>query len=91
MNKQRCTNMNWTRGCIAHIRASHITVLGSIRSLVKIYFDVTEIYRWRWLVESGQRLDKVNQTHLVLACTTKTCIVQVGFILKKIGKKLSDV
>ena len=33
----------------------------------KIYFDVVEIYRWRWLEESGQMLENVDQTHLVLA------------------------
>ena len=31
-----------------------------------IYFDVAEIYGWRWLEESGQRLDNVNRIHLVL-------------------------
>ena len=28
----------------------------------KIYFDVTEIYRQRWLEESGQRPENVDQT-----------------------------
>ena len=35
--------------------------------LLKIYFDAAEIYRWCWLEESGQRIEKVDQTHLVLA------------------------
>ena len=26
----------------------------------KIYFDVAEIYGWRWLDESEQRLENVN-------------------------------
>ena len=33
----------------------------------KIYFDVAEIYRQCWLEESGQRLENVDQTRLVLA------------------------
>ena len=33
---------------------------------MKIYFDVAEIYRQRWLEESGHRLENVDQTHLVL-------------------------
>ena len=33
----------------------------------KNYFDVAEIYQWRWLEESGQRLENVDQSHLVLA------------------------
>ena len=42
----------------------------------KIYFDVAEIYQRRWLEESGQKLENVEQTHLVLdsgkLSTTKT-------------------
>ena len=30
-------------------------------------FDVNETYQRRWLEESGQRLEYVDQTHLVLA------------------------
>ena len=33
----------------------------------KNYFDVTKIYCRRWLEESGQRLENVYSTHLVLA------------------------
>ena len=33
----------------------------------KNYFDVAEIYRWCWFEESGQWLENVYQTHLVLA------------------------
>ena len=33
----------------------------------KFYFDVAEIYRRRWLEESGQRLENLDRTHLVLA------------------------
>ena len=33
----------------------------------KIYFDVAEIFRRRWLEESGQMFQNVFQTHLVLA------------------------
>ena len=33
----------------------------------KIVFDVAEIYWWRWLEESGQRLENDDRTHLVLA------------------------
>ena len=36
-------------------------------AFTKIYFDVAEVYRWLWLEESGQRLENVDQTHLVLA------------------------
>ena len=32
----------------------------------KIYFDVAEIYKWKWLEESGQRLQNDDQTHLAL-------------------------
>ena len=31
------------------------------------YFNVAEIYRQRWLEESGQKLENVNPTHLVPA------------------------
>ena len=37
----------------------------------KNYFNVDNIYWLRWLEESGQRLKKVYETHLVLASTTK--------------------
>ena len=37
-----------------------------LSAFTKIYFDVAEIYRQRWLEESGQRLENVGQTHLVL-------------------------
>ena len=33
----------------------------------KIYFNVAEISRRRWLEEGGQRLENVDRTHLVLA------------------------
>ena len=36
-------------------------------TLPKTYFDVAEIYQWRWLEESGQRLENVDPTHLGLA------------------------
>ena len=36
-------------------------------AFLKIYFDVTEIYQWCWLEKSGQMLENVDQTHLVLA------------------------
>ncbi len=29
--------------------------------------DVAEVNQWRWLEESGQRLENVDQTQLVLA------------------------
>ena len=32
----------------------------------KIYFGVAEIYQWHWFEESGQRLENVDQAHLVL-------------------------
>ena len=36
-------------------------------AFTKIYFDVAEIYRWHQLEESGQWLENVERTHLVLA------------------------
>ena len=33
----------------------------------QIYFDVAEIYCRHWFEESGQRLENVGRTHLVLA------------------------
>ena len=33
----------------------------------KIHFGIAEIYQWRWLEESGQLLESVDRTHLVLA------------------------
>ena len=33
----------------------------------KIYFQVAEIYSRHWLEESGQRLDNIDRTNLVLA------------------------
>ena len=36
-------------------------------TFLKIYCDVAEIYQWRWLEESGQKLENVDPTHLVLA------------------------
>ena len=33
----------------------------------KIYFDVAEIFRRRWLEKSGQMVQNVFHTHLVLA------------------------
>ena len=44
----------------------------SITAFPKISSDVAEIYLRHWLEKSGQRLDYVNHTHLVLASTTKT-------------------
>ena len=38
-----------------------------ILGIPKNYFDVAEIYQWRWLEECGQRLENVDQSHLVLA------------------------
>ena len=32
-----------------------------------MYFYAGEIYQWHWLEKSGQRLQYVDQTHLVLA------------------------
>ena len=47
--------------------ASHPAALVRFSAFLKIYFDAAEIYRQRWLEERGQRLENVNQTHLVLA------------------------
>ena len=47
-------------------------------ALPKIYFDVGEIYQWRWLEESGQRLENVDRTHLVLGsvkASTKKALI----------------
>ena len=41
--------------------------MGLILSFSEIYFDVAEIYRQSQLEESGQRLENVNRTHLILA------------------------
>ena len=64
-------------GCIAQryhyclLSSSH--GFGSRRSQ-KFPLDVAEIYQWRWLEESGQRLDNVNRTQLLaLASATKVC------------------
>ena len=35
-------------------------------------FKVSEIFRRHWFEESGQKLDNVNRTHLVLASATKS-------------------
>ena len=48
-------------GCIL---TSHPGALGLILAFPKIHF---EIYRQRWLNESGQRLENIDQTHIVLA------------------------
>ena len=32
----------------------------------RIYFNTAEIYQWPWLEESGQRLENVDPTHVVL-------------------------
>ena len=50
--------------------ASHPAAPGLILGVLKKNFNVVEIYQWRWLKESGQRLDNVDQTHPVLASTT---------------------
>ena len=58
----------WRRG---RIIAFCLAALGSILSIPKNFsLDVAEIY-WQRCLESGQRLDDVNQTHLVLASATK--------------------
>ena len=49
------------------ILASHKAPPGLILGIPKNYFDVAEIYQCRWLEESGQRLENVDRTHLVLA------------------------
>ena len=36
-------------------------------AFLKIYFNVAEIYRQRWLLKSGQRLENFDQTHVALA------------------------
>ena len=33
-----------------------------------IYFNFAEVNQWRWLEESGQRLENIDWTHLVLSC-----------------------
>ena len=35
-------------------------------AFLKIGFNVGEIFRWHWLEEGEQRLENVNQNHLVL-------------------------
>ena len=53
-------NTKWD-GCIL---AAHPAAAGLILLVPrKNYFDVAEIYQWRWLEESGQRLDNVDRTH----------------------------
>ena len=53
------------------ILASHPTALGLIPSTLKNIsselFDVAGIYRQSCSEQSGQRLENVNRTHLVLA------------------------
>ena len=46
-----------------------LTQLPWVRFLAfsKIYFHVAEICRQRWLEESGQMIENVDQTHLSLA------------------------
>ena len=51
-------------GCIL---TSHPAAQGLILAFPKIHFDIDEIYRQRWLNESGQRLENIDQTHIVLA------------------------
>ena len=50
-----------------NILASHTAAPGLILGIPKAFFSVAEIYRWRWLEESGQRLENDDWTHLVLA------------------------
>ena len=38
-----------------------------LSAFLKIYIGVAEIYRYRWLEESGQRLENVDSTHLDVA------------------------
>ena len=42
----------------------------------KFYFDIAEIYRRRWLEESGQRLENLDRTRLVMASATKANITK---------------
>ena len=36
-------------------------------AFTNVYFDVAKIYQLRWLEKSGQTLENVDRTHLVLA------------------------
>ena len=47
------------------VLASHPTAPGLIPSIPKI-INVAKVNQWRYLEESGQWLEHVDQTHLVL-------------------------
>ena len=55
----------WRRGSILAPRPAALGLILGIP--LNVIFSVAEIYRWRWLEESRQRLDNVDRTHLVLA------------------------
>ena len=51
------------------------SILGAPQQII---FDVAEIYRRHWLEESGQRLENVDRTHLVLGsvkASTKKALI----------------
>ena len=55
-------------GCIAEVAFLLLTQQPRVRfSAFLNFFDVPEIYRRHWLEKSGQRLENVDRTHLVLA------------------------
>ena len=47
--------------------------------------DVAEVNQQRWLEESGQRLENVDETHQVLAISGKFWLVASQLYLKRIG------
>ena len=51
--------------------ASHPAALVLFPAFLKFFrgkiINVSEVNQWRWLEESGQWLENVDQTHLVLA------------------------
>ena len=49
------------------LHGTEVAFLLLTRRFPKIDFDVAKIYQQRWVQESGQRLENVDPTHLVLA------------------------
>ena len=65
-----------------HRGASQPAAPGLILGVAENFFDVAEISRQRWSEESGQRLENVDRTYLVLA--SGKLVIQKGLASLKI-------
>ena len=54
-------------GCIAQILVTHSGAPGLVPGVPSKIVDVAEVNQWCCLEESGQWLENVDQTHLVVA------------------------